>query len=168
MCSEICNNNITYKELNDFEKGIDTYIDYLHTEFENFFYINKIEFNNKRIIVSDIREEDGRLERFWHIISRQQEYTDKQTRFPETSRCNALHYIPYITNKCINFNKCKNLLTFKRIEKKKKKVYLWCLDKNIMIVLEEMKNVYRFITCFIVRGKKNRDKYMKRYNEYKK
>lgn len=167
MDSNTCNKNVSFRELNEFDDGIESFLNYLHKEFFNFFFIDKITYKGKRIIISTATEEDGRLERFWHVISRQEDYLKRDVRFPETARCNAIHYIPIITSQCC-LEQCANLLITERMEKKKKKVYLWCTNKNIMIVLEEMKNIYRFITCFKVRGKANKKKFLNRYNEYKK
>ena len=163
-----CTKTLQFKELNDFDDGIESFLDYLHNIFCDFFFKNKITYNGKRIIVSKEKESDGRLERFWHVISYQEDYTNRESRFPDTARCNAIHFIPHLTGKCIEVEKCNNILITERNEKNKNKVYVWCTNKNIMVILEEKKNIYRFITCFIVRGAKNKKKYLDRYEEYKK
>ena len=162
MTLRTCNNK-NYKCLNDM--GTEEYINYLHDTFVNMFFKEKIYFEGKRVIVSNERESDGKLERFWHVISRQSDYSDSEQRFPDSKRCNAIHFIKDIIEKC---NSCDKILITKRIERNENKVYIWCTNKNIMIVLLDKKNIYRFITCFIVTGNKNIKKFKARYNEYKK
>lgn len=150
------------KELNDFP-GHNEYFDFLNNLFKKEFLEDKIYFKNKIVEVSQQLSEDGKLERFWHIISKT-DYAKQTKTWPDLERCNAIFYIQPLIEAC---QKCKNRLVFSRKEKNKYKTYIWCTDKNIMIVLEKHHNKYIFITCFIVKGKRNNEKYMQRYLEFK-
>lgn len=161
MILKTCNNK-NYKCLNDM--GTEDYINYLHDIFANMFFKEKIYFEGKRVLVSNKKESDGKLERFWHIISRQSNYSNKEDRFPDPQRFEAVHYIKDIIEGC---NLCDKIIITKRKEQGVNKTYIWCTEKNIMIVLAEKQNVFRFITCFIVMGN-NKIKFKQRYEEYKK
>ncbi len=148
------------RDLNSFNGNVDNYFDYLSDLFEEKFIKNTVYFKSKPVEVSNLREENGRLERFWHIISNTDYRTHEKT-YPNLKRCAAVHYIAVLLQDCFD---CENYITFDRKEKNKLKTYVWCKSKNIMIVLECLTRRYRFITCFIV-NKQNVKVYQKRYEE---
>lgn len=158
-----CKNIVETKDLNCFEGNVEQFINHLSKVFEKTFFEKKVMLKGKVVEVSTKRESDNKLERFWHVISNT-DYSSQEKTYPNMKRCNAVYYISNLLKKC---KSCKNYRIFDRKEKNILKTYIWCLDHNIMIVLQNMEKRYRFITCFIVEGERNLSKYQKRYEECK-
>lgn len=157
-----CNNKPIIKDLSTFGGNVDDFFEYLNNFLEDVFFNTKLYLNGKQIEISTKKDSDGKLERFWHIISKT-DYSNQSKTYPDLARCNAIHYIPTLLTNC---KLCKNWVYFVRKEKNLLKTYIWCLETNIIIVLSNVGQIYRFITCFIVQGKRNIAKYTKRYEDY--
>lgn len=163
MNSNTCSISPPIKELNDFNGNTDDFFDGLNKYLEDSFINNSLYLNNKKVDISQVRDLDNRLERFWHIVSHT-DYFKQEKTFPDMDRCRAIYFIPFLIQNC---NTCTKKLVFERKEKDGLKTYIWCTEENIMIVLATKPTQYYFITCFIVKGQRNIEKYQQRYQEYK-
>ncbi len=161
--SDDCKFKLTSCNLNDFDGDVEAYFDYLNRILVDTFVSGNTFFNNKPVYISRQIDRANRLERFYHIITRT-EYSSNQKTYPDMQRCEAVIFIPKMLLCCAP---CKNLLIFDHKEQNKIKTYIWCLNRNIMIVLENKSRAYYFITCFIVQGKRNLNKFLKRFHEHK-
>lgn len=113
----------------------------------------------RSIKVSNKLENDGKHERFWHVI------TD-----PHNPSINAIKYaraerIPWIRAILENHLRTE-VLVYERIKNKKNRLHLFIPEHNYIVVIQEGRTSYYFITAFYIDYTYKLKEYEREYSKY--
>ena len=144
-------------ELTSFNGDYPKYQDYIIKFFkENILNVNF----DKKIIKFQNPQNDTTI---LHIISKN---TDGKNREIDLRRCERITWIPHLLQS-EDCQQCDQFLVWKKPEPKRNRLrtYVFCANKNYIVVLEEHKNILFLVTAFNV-DNHHRTKYINEYNDY--
>ena len=140
------------------------YIDRLYEDFYREFVETPIYYKGRKILMEDTLSKDGKLDRFWHLIS---EGEIEELREPIPERAKRLHWIYDIITSDDCQNECDNFYYYEYVDKNKTTAYLICVQLKYLIVLRKMKYVYYLKTAFPINDNKIK-RHVLRAIEYRK
>ncbi len=121
---------------------------------------SKIIFKNKKIIFFEKPVKDGYMQGFYHIITKKNR--KNKMRFYDDERTSKIVWIlPIIRNYLCNEECCIERI---KVWKSEKRVSIYFQETRFLIILDEKKRVYNFITAFPVTEQYNKS-LLKRYQK---
>ena len=102
------------------------YIDRLYKDFKKKFIETPIYYKGKKIIMEQTICDDGKLDRFWHLIS---EGAVEELREPVPERAKRLHWIYEIITSEDCQNNCEQFYYYECTEKKIERIF----NNNIVV-----------------------------------
>jgi len=135
----------------------------LYTLFEDNYINNNIYFNGIKIIFKSHPQVNSKSETFWHITSTKD---SSGNRLPDFARYHTIMWIKYITDICVtNASICSKIWMKK--QNGRNRVLIMCDSINYLVVLEDRKSYYLFVTAYPVNRSHTKNKLLNEYTKCK-
>ncbi|PKM90321.1 MAG: hypothetical protein CVU87_02745 [Firmicutes bacterium HGW-Firmicutes-12] len=151
-------------ELEPFEKyggNWDKYLTIIYEIFKNDFIINKVCFNGQKIGMKRHPLLKDKECTFWHIIS---EGSNEDQRTPDLRRCERIRWPKPSIENC----GCDYIRIWENERKGDKRILIWCVEKDYLVVLAKRSGYILLWTAYIVDRDHQKNKLNKEYLVYKK
>lgn len=136
------------------------YIEVIYKHFvDNVVNSKGIQIFTKTIGVSSKLEKDGKHERFWHVI------TDPHNPSTSAIKYTRAEKITWIRPVLENYKRTE-VLVYSRKKKGKNRLCLFIPDRSYIVVLEERKTAYNFITAYHIDYSYKLNEYLREYDKY--
>ena len=99
---------------------------------------------------------------FWHIIS---QGPDESNREPDLRRYERIRWPSHILENCCSVD-CDKLLIWGNRRNGKKRVLIFCVELDYLVVLDKREGYLIFWTAYPVNYPNQKQKLIKEYNEY--
>lgn len=137
------------------------YKEALYKVFKKDFIDSDIYFRGKKVDIIHQKYFEGKERSFWHIISEGEADAEREL---DTERCAS---IPYARPLILDDGNCKKYRLWIKWHDKtsKNRYYIWCLEVNYMVILEDRNTHFKLITAYNVLPCKVKA-YQKDYKKY--
>lgn len=137
----------------DYENRVFDCMEVYFSEIKNHFI-----FNNKPLRFRYLPEVNGRAQVLWHITST----SHGGERHPDPTRMETALWAYYLLFTCFDTG---NQCSYAWIRKYTKRIHIWCVSLQYIVVLEERAKYVLFITAYPTNRIHTQDKLYKEYHE---
>jgi hypothetical protein len=145
--------------LSDYSGDLNLYIEDLYKVFLSDFFDRPVFLCGKPVYVSSAKEDDGKLERFWHVI------TDPHSTYPGDIKFERSERLSWIRSVIENMES-DQVLFYERFKNKESRVYLFLPGQRFIVVLSESKKAYYLVTAFYIEYSYKVQDYLREYKTF--
>ena len=145
-----------------FRGDMNAYIEALYKVFRRDFIDNEITYDGKRVDIIHQTYYNDKERTFWHLISEGKEDVNRK---PISFRAETLPWAKALIKDNQDCDRIKKWVKY-HDKTKRNRHYIWCIEINYIVILEDRGKYYKLITAYPV-SENMTPKYMKDYNKHR-